>query len=342
MKASYLKKLKKWTYSEIPVPSNYDESKYAIVKTSLNGICSTDILRSMKTGFYNYPIVPGHEIIGSVYKIKSSTKFKLGDRVAVYPLIQCKKCKYCKNQYPNLCDNYSFLGSRTNGGYAEYVLTPIENLIKIPKEVSDERAVFTEPLAVTLHSFKIAEKNFKPKKILILGLGPIGLLITLWAKAKGYKNVTAIDRNKNRFNVFKKIGYSKYLDSNKINFQTLIDQKAYYDTVFECSGSTILQEIGISLTEKQGQFILLSNPNNDLNMNKNLYSKILRGEINFRGSWSSLITPYNEWKKALKMMKKKSFDPSILISKKISLRQMPHLIPQMYNKKFPFIKVVVK
>ena len=76
-------------------------------------------------------------------------------------------------------------------------------------------------------------------------------------------------------------------------------------------------------------------------MNKSLYSKILRGEINFRGSWSSLITPYNEWAYSLKMMKKKSFDPSILISKKIKLSQLPEIIPKMYNKKFPFIKIVV-
>ncbi len=342
MKASLLKKIKKWEYSELPLPSNYNQNKYALIKTSLNGICSTDVLRSMKTGFYNYPIVPGHEIIGKVFNIKNNKKIKKGDRVAAYPLIQCKKCKHCKDKNPNLCDNYSFLGSRTNGGYADFVLCPIENLVKIPDEVSNEKAVFTEPLAVTLHSFKIAEESFKPKKILILGLGPIGLLVALWAKYKGYKDVTAIDRNPNRFKIFKKIGFSKYINSKKTNLINLNKHSEYYDTVFECSGSIKLQEIGISLTEKKGQFILLSNPNDDLNMSKNLYSKILRGEINFRGSWSSLISPTNEWDQALKMMKVKSFDPSILISKKIKLKQLPNIIPKMYYKKFPFIKVVVE
>ncbi len=341
MKASILKNLKKWKFSEIPTPNSYDQKNYALIKLTLNGICSTDVLRSMQTGFYNYPIVPGHEMIGKVFNIKKNNKFKKGDRVAVYPLIQCNNCKYCKNKNPNLCDNYSFLGSRTNGGYAEYVLAPIRNLIKIPKEVSDRKAVFTEPLSVTLHSFNIAEKQFKPKNILILGLGPIGLLVALWAKSKGYKNVTGIDRNSNRFKIFKKIGYNKCINSNKANLNNLINTNEKFDTVFECSGSAILQEIGISITEKQGQFILLSNPNEDLLMKKNLYSKILRGEINFRGSWSSLISPYNEWEYSLKMMKKKSFDPSILISKKIKLSEIPDIIPKMYNKKFPFIKIVV-
>ena len=51
MKVSLLKKLKKWEYSELPLPSNYNQNKYALIKTTLNGICSTDVLRSMKTGF---------------------------------------------------------------------------------------------------------------------------------------------------------------------------------------------------------------------------------------------------------------------------------------------------
>ena len=69
--------LKKWKYKDIPKPVIKDTSKYAIVKIRLNGICSTDILRSMETGFYNYPIVPGHEMVGEVHEIKKNSSFKI-------------------------------------------------------------------------------------------------------------------------------------------------------------------------------------------------------------------------------------------------------------------------
>ena len=341
MKASLLKNFKKWEYTDINIPSNVNSTK-ALIKITLSGICSTDIVRSIETGFYFYPIVPGHEMVGIVEKINKKNKLlKKGDRVAVYPLIPCKKCQYCKNGSPNLCDNYDFLGSRSNGGYAEYVIAPIKNLIKIPNKVPDNKAVFTEPLSVALHAFRVAENFKKPKRILILGLGPIGLLLAIWAKHKKIKSVVAIDRNINRFKIFKKIGYKNILDSSKKNFENKINKTENFDTVFECSGSTKLQIIGINKTEKKGQFIILSHPKEDLLLDKTTYSKILRNEINFRGSWSSKIEPYNEWKKTLSILSLGKIDPSKLISDKITLKELPFKMIKMYKKEFPFVKVVV-
>ena len=339
MKAAILKKLKNWQYADIQTPKINKNN--ALIKMQLSGICSTDILRSHKTGFYSYPIIPGHEMIGKIEKIQNNSKYKIGDRVAVYPLIPCERCIYCKKNSPNLCIDYNFLGSRTHGGYSEFVLAPIKNLIKIPKNVSNEKAVFTEPLSVALHAFKISEEQFKPKRILILGLGPIGLLIGLWAKYKKIKNVSSIDRNLNRFKIFKKIGYIDCYNSANKSFNKKITNIKKFDTVFECSGSTYLQKLGIHLTEKKGQFIILSNPNNNLNLDKDTFSKILRNEIKVKGSWSSLIKPNNEWLKTLKILSQKNMDPSILISKSISLKEVPKKMKQMYNKEFPYIKVVV-
>ena len=342
MKACTLLSIKNWEFGETSFPEDYDKEHWAIIKTTMNGICSTDVLRSMKTGFYSYPIVPGHEIIGKVHAIDKSSDFKVDDRVAVYPLIPCNECVHCRNEDPNLCDNYNFLGSRTNGGYSEYLLAPIKNLVRIPDNVSDAKAVFTEPLAVTLHAFKVAESYKKPRKILIIGLGPIGLLMAMWAKYKGIKDVFAIDRNKNRFSVFQKIGFSNHLNTNEDNIDKFEENSDYFDTVFECSGSTALQRVGINKTMKKGQFILLSNPNDDLLMDQNLYSRILRSEINFRGSWSSKIKPDNEWKESLELLAGKKCDPAILISQKIKLDELPAIMPEMYEKNFDFVKVVVE
>ena len=152
-KAAVLKGLGNWTYDEINIPEpNKDQ---AIIKILKSGICSTDVVRSMVFGFYSYPIVPGHEMFGYVYKLGSKVNgMKEGDKVCVYPLItKCTDDVCCGGVHsvygitkaPNLCSSYDFLGSRSHGGYSEYVSSPIKNLVKVPKNIDDNLAVFTEP-----------------------------------------------------------------------------------------------------------------------------------------------------------------------------------------------------
>ena len=138
-KAAILKSLGNWTYDEFSIPDPGKDR--AIIKIIKSGICSTDVVRSMEKGFYSYPIVPGHEMLGYVYKLGSQNNIlKEGDKVCVYPLItRCSDdtcCGGCNTVYgigkaPNLCSNYDFLGSRSHGGYAEFVSSPIKNLVKV-------------------------------------------------------------------------------------------------------------------------------------------------------------------------------------------------------------------
>jgi L-iditol 2-dehydrogenase len=117
MKAAVLEDFKKWRYyNNFPDPICSEND--ILVKVKHASICSTDVLRSMQTGFYHYPIIPGHEFCGEIVdkgkNIKEST-LNVGDKVAVYPLMNCGKCRSCKNGKQNLCNDYNFLGSRTHG-----------------------------------------------------------------------------------------------------------------------------------------------------------------------------------------------------------------------------------
>ena len=116
-RAAVLRGLGDWRYEEIDIKNpNKDQ---AIIKISKSGICSTDVVRSMQFGFYSYPIVPGHEMYGYIYKLGSKTKnLKEGDKVCVYPLItKCKDITCCGNSHtiygigkaPNLCSDYDCL-----------------------------------------------------------------------------------------------------------------------------------------------------------------------------------------------------------------------------------------
>ena len=105
MKAGVLEKFKVWKYEE-NYPDQVICEDNVLVKVKHASICSTDVLRSMQTGFYHYPIIPGHEFCGEIVEIGKNIidgDLNIGDRVSVYPLINCGKCKSCYIGNPHLC-----------------------------------------------------------------------------------------------------------------------------------------------------------------------------------------------------------------------------------------------
>ena len=95
------------------------------------------------------------------------------------------------------------MGSRSHGGYSEFVLSPIKNLVKVPEMLDNDLAVFTEPASVALHAYNIAKKDRKFNSVLILGLGPIGILLASWCKLNKIDKVIGVDRNENRIKNFR-------------------------------------------------------------------------------------------------------------------------------------------
>ena len=350
--SAILKSLGKWDYDEIQINNPNDDQ--ALVKVSQCGICSTDVVRSMEVGFYNYPIVPGHEIIGEIYKLgKNKKKFKEGDKVCVYPLItKCQSddcCAKSESAYglqvnKNQCSTYDFLGSRSHGGYSEYILTPIKNLVKIPSNLSDDLSVFTEPSSVALHALRIAQKDRKFDSVLILGLGPIGILLAAWCKKFKISNIIGVDRNENRFQNFFEVGCDKIIDTRKNNVIEKIKSftnNSLSEVSFECSGSEELLNTSIDGLKKGGKIVILSNQIRDIKLSRKTLNKILRQELTITGSWSSIIDPVNEWEESLEFLKK---NPNInkLISHKYNFSNAKKVFPSMYNKEFKFSKVVLK
>ncbi|MAV56514.1 MAG: hypothetical protein CMI79_03170 [Candidatus Pelagibacter sp.] len=350
--SAILKSLGKWDYDEIQI--NNPNNDQALVKVSQCGICSTDVVRSMEVGFYNYPIVPGHEIIGKIYKLgKNSKNFKEGDKVCVYPLItKCHSddcCAKSESAYghqvnKNQCSTYDFLGSRSHGGYSEYILTPIKNLVKIPSNLSDDLSVFTEPSSVALHALRIAQKDRKFDSVIILGLGPIGILLAAWCKKFKISNIIGVDRNKNRFQNFFDVGCDKIIDTRKDNVIKKIKNftnNSLSEVSFECSGSEELLNTSIDGLKKGGKIVILSNQIRDIKLSREVLNKILRQELTIAGSWSSIIDPVNEWEESLEFLKKNP-DIKKLISHKYNFSSAKKVFPSMYNKEFKFSKIVLK
>ena len=95
------------------------------------------------------------------------------------------------------------------------MFAPIKNLVKIPDNIIDDLSVFTEPSAVALHAFRIAQKDRKFDSVVISGLGPIGVLLGAWCKEFNIKNIIGVDRNEHRFKNFNDIGCKKIINTKE-------------------------------------------------------------------------------------------------------------------------------
>lgn len=136
---SHLGSLKHLSIQEFPAPQ--PESDEALIKIEYCGLNHLDILiiEGRRPGPRSFPHIPGSEFVGKIVKINSrDDKWKIGDRVAVYPWTFCGRCHQCRNKNENICDFGGTFGRTRGGGFGEFAAVPIKNLIKIPYSLSSQ------------------------------------------------------------------------------------------------------------------------------------------------------------------------------------------------------------
>lgn len=237
----------------VPIPKI--SSGEALVKVKYAGVCGSDIfICSGKNPRIKPPLIPGHEVVGEVVKIKDeSHKFNIHDRVVIFPPLSCGSCSFCQKGLNYLCKSLRILGCQTNGGFAEYMKAPIGNLIKIPDSLSFEEAVLIEPLAVTVHAVRLARIEVGDHAA-IIGAGPIGLLTAQVLVLSGCSKVIISDLVESRLRIAKKMDFKTvHVEGNDSIDQFLQISPSGVDLVFECVGhpSTINQIMGIGKAKAQ-------------------------------------------------------------------------------------------
>lgn len=301
----------------------------ALVQVKTAGICGSDIPRVYRSGAYHYPLIPGHEFSGIVVRTGSAANAEwIGQRVAVFPLIPCKSCLPCKKKQYEMCRNYDYLGSRRNGGFAEYVAVPAENLIKIPDNVSFEQAAMLEPMAVAAHAMRRIEPAASDT-VAVCGLGTIGSLLLMLLKEAGIKNVLAIGNKKSQKEMVLKAGLSEdeYCSSESLAVNRWIAEKTGkkgVDVFFECVGKNETQTMAIDNTAFGGRICVIGSPHTDICLEKSTYEKILRNQLTISGTWNSSFRgdETDDWHYALERLSRNSIDPSLLISHRFSLQEI--------------------
>ncbi|WP_068310301.1 zinc-dependent alcohol dehydrogenase [Polycladidibacter hongkongensis] len=173
------------------------------------GICGTDlhVYLGHMDGRVGTNRTIGHEMSGRVAALGDGvSEFAIGQKVVVRPLKPCGSCPACNRGHAHICQNLKFLGLDSDGAFQEKWNVPAFTLHALPEDMSLQHAALIEPLAVACHD--VARGGVKPHEdVLVIGGGPIGMLIALVAKAAGGK-VTISEINPHRLEIAKELGFN--------------------------------------------------------------------------------------------------------------------------------------
>ena len=315
---------------------------YCIVKPKAFGICGSDIPRAYTTGAHVHPLVLGHEFSGVVNEVNPGSEFKPGDRVGVFPLIPCNKCKMCMGKKYEMCENYSYLGSRCDGGFADLVAVPEWNLIRLDDGISFEAAAMLEPLAVAAHAVRRAViGRTQDSKVLVIGLGTIGLFTVMILKSMGFDTLYTAGNKEFQRNSVAKLGVpgDRYIDSGKTP-EKLDGISA--DIVFECVGKELTYAQAIDAAAPSGTVMLVGNPASDMGLSRAVYWKILRNQLTVLGTWNSSYTkePDDDWQFVINLLNNGIIKPEQFITHKFELKDLITGFEIMRDKKEDYIKIM--
>lgn len=350
MKALVLESIGKLEYKDIarPLPGRGE----VLVRVRACGICGSDIPRAYNDGAHNMPLVIGHEFAGYVDDVGSdvSGEWK-GKRVGVFPLIPCMKCGPCRMKKYEMCRNYGYLGSRQNGGFAEYVAVPQKNLIELPDNVSYEAAAMLEPMAVAVHAMSGSlcdpDKDQKNNTVAVCGLGTIGTLLVMFLVEAGYKNLLVIGNKEFQRQTMFSLGIppENYCDSKKADAHDFIMDRtdgAGADMFFECVGSNAVASLAVDVAAPGGSVCFVGNPHSDMTFEKNVYWKILRNQLRITGTWNSSFSfgenADDDWNYVLKRLESGRISPEKLITHKYPLKDIKRGFELMRDKSESYIK----
>ena len=264
--------------SEISFDQNYPDPKLgeSLVRVKLAGICGTDL--EILQGYMEYHGILGHEFIGVVEKSKNSEL--IGKRVVGEINAGCGNCESCTKGMERHCPNRTVLGIlKRDGAFAEFLSLPEKNLHEIPDSITDEQAVFVEPLAA---AFEIKEQVALQKewKVAIVGDGRLAQLISQVLKLSCPYTI-CFGHHQNKLQFLKKFG----IDS-KIGMET--EDCHTFDLVVEATGNSSGFADTMQLVKPRGTVILKSTVASRENLD---LTPTIVNEITLVGSRCGLFKP---------------------------------------------------
>lgn len=324
---------------DIPVPKDNE----ALIKVYCIGICGSDVhyYEHGRIGRYvvKEPIILGHELAGEVVEVgKQVLNVAVGDRVAVEPGVTCGQCDYCKSGRYNLCPDVVFLATPpVNGAWAEYIVMPSDYLFKLPDAMSYEEGAMLEPLSVGFHA--MMRGKVQPfDRVLITGLGPIGLLAGQAAKLFGVSEIYGTDVVPFRRQLAMEMGFTAALDPVKENVGQRLNELTNgfgVTLVVESSGNARAMADTIKWVRRGGRIVFVGLPaDSAIPMDM---GQFIDGEIDAYG----VFRYANTYPAAIQALQHSSLDIEKIVTHRFALTDTQAALEVARKEKDTSIKVMI-
>lgn len=324
---------------DIPVPAD-DE---ALIRIRAVGLCGSDAhyYEHGKIGPYvvEKPIILGHEASGDIVALgKKVNHLKVGQRVSIEPGVTCGRCEYCKAGKYNLCPSVEFLATPPyDGAFCEYIAIRSDFVFPIPDKMSYEAAALVEPLSVGIHA--VRRGSLLPgETVAVMGMGPIGLLAAVAAKASGAKRIIGVDLEPFRLNKALEMGATDIVnirtDDPAEAIKALTAGKGV-DLAVETAGNRKALQSALASVRRGGRVVIVGLPPQSetaLNVPYIVDNEIdISGVFRYRNTYPSGIDILSSGKVKL--------EP--IITDKMKLDDVPSAFKKAIHEKHSTIKIVI-
>ena len=347
MKALVLHGIGDLRFEEMPAPEPGPGE--VLIRVVACGVCGSDIPRIFVKEAYRYPLICGNEFSGLVTACGAGVDDLEKDaRVTAFPLVWCGNCPACERGRYAQCSHYDYLGSRSDGAFAEYVVAPRRNILRVPERVPMEVAAMTEPAAVALHALYRAGGLSAGETAAIFGAGPIGLMTAQWAELSCMGKVILFDVDPDKCALARRLGFRYCFNTAETSAREVIDDMTGgegADIVIEAAGAPAALTSCLEVAGTGARVVLLGNPASDVTLPAPLLSRAMRRELSILGSWNSTYSALGtrgEWQVVLQSMAASALLFSPLISHRVTLAHAADTLTAMHRKAGLFSKVIIQ
>ena len=308
-----------------------------LVRIRRVGVCGTDMhIFSGNQPYLSYPRVMGHELSGEVVEAPSGNDLQPGDPVYIIPYISCGSCVACRKGKDNCCTNIGVLGVHRDGGLAQYLSVP-ERFVRSAKGITLDQAAMLEFLAIGAHAVRRGNPG-KGDKVLVVGAGPIGIGVALFAKLRGAE-VAVIDGREDRLAFCReKIGVAATFAIG----ETMRDELAahtggdFFDVVFDATGNPKAMEAGFLYVAHGGAYVLVSIVASEIRFSDPEFHK---REMTLIGSRNALKADFDH---VAASIRNGAVPLAKLVTHRTTLAGTPHDLARWAHEKSGLIKAVIE
>ena len=325
---------------DVPEPGKGE----VVVKVAFTGICGSDTHRFIEDNPKWDTLVLGHEFSGVIHAVGEAVdEMAVGDKVTAAPLVPCHECDACARGDFSLCEGYTFVGSRIDGSFAEYVKVPVENIVPLGADFPLEKGAFIEPVTVCLHPI-LRLDNLLGQTVVVTGLGAIGLLAVQIFKAMGARHIIASDIVPEKLKMATRMGATRTVNVTEECLEEILDDLGGADVVFESSGSNPAKLSAVRVAKGRGTVLLVGTSPRDITFEAVLFERITRKELNIVGSWMNYSAPWpgSEWRTAVWLLKEGLIDTEPLTTHRFDIEDFQKGLDVIFDGEELFIKIIVK